>query len=215
MSGANNPANFRWTPEAIENLRKWRAEGLSSSQISTALAKEYRSPVSRSAVIGKLSRLGIAPPSRQASQVAAKINGARQTMPPRRFLSAQERTLPEAVATRRVVDLIRAEKREQAPKPPVAEVASPSPCCLLDLTPRSCRWPIATPAPDGQVQFCNKDHQGNGPYCAGHAKRAYTRTITNEQRAEEKRRLERHRAEARAAGLTDRLFGFGMMKRFA
>ncbi len=66
---------FSWPDDAIATLRaKWTA-GLSAGQIAGALSKEFGVSISRNAVIGKISRLGIgASASRiKATQTASKI----------------------------------------------------------------------------------------------------------------------------------------------
>lgn len=218
MSGANNPANFVWSPEAIDILRELRTRGFSSGQISTELAKKFRAPVSRSAVIGKLSRLGIEGPSRDAQRASAKIERARLSPP--KFKAAKtpkERVSKDGISERRVVDLIRVEKEKRAAAPPAVDpdAMAVAPCCLLDLRNASCRWPINRTAPTGETQFCNNAKLDAGPYCAGHAARAFNRVISKEQREAERGQRDRHRAEAYAAGHRDRVFGFGLAKRFA
>lgn len=217
MSGALIPGVFPWPEEAVAFLREQRKAGTSHTIIAKQLSAKHSHPLSRNAVIGKCLRLGIEGPSKDALRAAAKITQAHRGVPARKYLSAQERSLPGAVATRRVVDLIRAEKRESAPKPDKVDPDSiaVAPCCLTELTHSSCRWPLNRKAADGQTLFCNNGKLASGPYCSGHAARAYTRVISKDQREAERQTLARHRAEARAAGLTDRIFGFGMTKRFA
>lgn len=212
----NSANSFPWPPEAIDMLRELRGAGMSCSQVAARLSAKFGHPLSRSAVIGKAHRLNIEGPSRIAVDAVAKIERARNA-PPKKFLSSRERIMPDAVATRRVVDLIRAEKREAAPAPNHSnpDDLAASPCCLIDLRSSSCRWPMNVKAPDGQALFCNNDKLDSGSYCEGHAKRAFSRVINREQRADERRMLEQRRQEAHAAGLRDRVFGFGMAKRFA
>ena len=173
MSGALIPGVFPWPVEAVTFLREQRKAGTSHTVIANQLSAKYGHTLSRNAVIGKCQRLGIEGPSRDAQQAAAKINRAR--MSPSKFLTAAERVMPEAVATRRVVDLIRAEKREAEPSPRRADpdALATSPCCLLDLRSASCRWPLNRKAADGQALFCNNDQEDGSSYCGGHRKIAH------------------------------------------
>lgn len=53
-----------WTPDRVHLLRQWRiVDGLSAGQIAAKLNRMTGSHFSRNAVIGKLIRLGIEPPS--------------------------------------------------------------------------------------------------------------------------------------------------------
>ncbi len=217
MSGALNYGVFPWPDDAIAFMRDQRRLGVSHTMIANQLSAQYQHPLSRNAVIGKCQRLGILGPSREAAQTAAKLTRALRSAPVRKHISAKERVLPDAVATRRVADLIRAEKREVAPAPhrPDSDEIAAAPCCLMQLKASSCRWPLNRKADDGQALFCANTALETGSYCSGHASRAYTRVISKDQREAERLTGDRHRAQARAAGMTDRVFGFGMTKRFA
>lgn len=213
MSGANNPRNFAWTPEAIGCLREWRATGLSSGQISTELAKKFRTPVSRSAVIGKLSRMGIEMSAACKKVTIGQNNLARKP----RVVTAKARVSNDQIAERRVVDLIRTEKEKRTAPPPAVDpdTIATAPCCIMGLTHASCRWPLNRAADNGEVLFCNNGKVEGRSYCEGHSRRAYTKTQSAEQRYADQLSREQRRAEARAAGRRESLFGFGLNKRFA
>jgi GcrA cell cycle regulator len=113
--------------------------------------------VTRNAVIGKLSRLGLSKPRPAARPRAA--NGARAPYPrpvaPRRILRALYTTPLLA----------------DAPAQP-AIVTSAAPCTLLELTRDKCRWPIADAGPH-DAGFCGNAAVEGLSYCAGHARMAY------------------------------------------
>jgi hypothetical protein len=50
------------------------------------------------------------------------------------------------------------------------------PCCLINITNETCRWPLWDEAPDAPRLFCGaadaKLHEGM-PYCAEHARLAF------------------------------------------
>jgi GcrA cell cycle regulator len=145
-----------WNDERIETLTKLWQEGLSASQVARQLGG-----VSRSAVIGKVHRLGIAgreTPSRPHAVVGrpsggrprASAGGTRRNAVPRApRLAVQPRTVFEATAT----------------------------ATIHTLTAHGCRWPIGEPDQDG-FGFCGRLRDSAGPYCAGHAPMAVRRRET-------------------------------------
>jgi len=135
---------MEWNDLRIEELAKmWRA-GFSASQVARQLGG-----VSRSAVIGKVHRLGISfrsPPSGPRSQGARPVKVARAS----------------AGGVRRSIS------------PPHAPVFAPAPsvellptATVLTLTESSCRWPIGDPS-QAEFGFCGRERAGKGPYCQGH-----------------------------------------------
>jgi GcrA cell cycle regulator len=134
---------MEWNDTRIAELtRMWRA-GQSASQVARQLGG-----VTRSAVIGKVHRLGIAgrscpsrpraPGGRPAGVARASAGGA-----------------PRKVAGR-------------APgfAPAVIIEAVPT-ATVLTLTETSCRWPIGHPD-QAEFGFCGRGRAGKGPYCEGH-----------------------------------------------
>jgi GcrA cell cycle regulator len=144
-----------WNDERIEALTKLWREGLSASQVARQLGG-----ISRSAVIGKVHRLGIAgrdAPSRPnvlvgrpVSRVRASAGGVRRLAAPRApRLLAQPRVPFEATPT----------------------------ATIHTLTAHGCRWPIGEPEEAG-FGFCGRLREGPGSYCAGHAPMAVRRRET-------------------------------------
>jgi GcrA cell cycle regulator len=132
-----------WNDARIAELtRMWR-EGFSASQVSQELGG-----VTRSAVIGKIHRLGIAGrscPSRPRSP------GGR----------------PAGVAR---VSAGGAPRKAAGRAPGLTQVltveAFPT-ATVLTLTETSCRWPIGHPD-QAAFGFCGRGRAGKGPYCEGH-----------------------------------------------
>jgi GcrA cell cycle regulator len=139
-----------WNEERIEALtRMWR-EGLSASQVARQLGG-----VSRSAVIGKVHRLGIAgrdAPSRPNALGGRPSNRVRAT-------AGGVRRAPSA--TPRVA---------RAPTPTAPRVAfEVAPLATIHtLSEHGCRWPIGEPDQAG-FGFCGRLRGANGSYCIGHA----------------------------------------------
>jgi len=136
-----------WNDERIETLTKMWREGLSASQVARQLGG-----VSRSAVIGKIHRLGI---SGRDTPARPNLMGGR---PPTRI-----RATPGGV--------LRPATPRAAPAPRLAqrapfEVAATA--SILTLTKHACRWPIGEPDKD-DFGFCGRLITGAGSYCSGHA----------------------------------------------
>jgi GcrA cell cycle regulator len=133
----------------------WR-EGLSASQVARQLGG-----VSRSAVIGKVHRLGIA--GRDAPTRPNALGGRPSTRI--RASAGGVRRDPASHAT-------------PAPRPApriVFEVAATA--SIQTLTKHACRWPIGEPDQD-DFGFCGRLITGAGSYCAGHAATAVRRRDT-------------------------------------
>jgi GcrA cell cycle regulator len=146
-----------WTPDRIAQLKRLFDAGLTCSQIAREI------DVTRNAVIGKLSRLGLNRPKNDS--------GYRRT------------TTPRAVPTRQTqVRLLRqmhtemeaAELGASAVDEPVSEARR---CSLLELNSESCRWPLGRPGTD-DFAFCGNAPVGGLPYCPGHARMAYRRSAS-------------------------------------
>lgn len=142
-----------WTDERISELtRMWR-EGLSASQVARRLGA-----VSRSAVIGKVHRLGIS---------------ARETPTGPRPLGGR----PPNLARRRPTN--EAGARPAAPRAPRPTRAAPfevAPTANIQtLSAHGCRWPIGDPD-DASFGFCGRLRAGRGSYCAGHSSMASRRS---------------------------------------
>jgi len=151
-----------WTMERVDCLKALWADGLSASQIAGELGG-----VSRSAVIGKVHRLGLEGRSRGVNPVrhanrqerAPAVPGRRPGRPPR--LRGQTAAL--AIAT-------------QAAPAPVPQFDNVIPFgqrrTLLELTDETCRWPIGDPQREGFF-FCGGAPLAGVPYCAHHTREAY------------------------------------------
>jgi len=143
---------LEWNEQRIEALTKMWREGLSASQVARQLGG-----VSRSAVIGKVHRLGIA-----GRDAPTRPLGGR---PPNRIRATAGGT-----------------RRTPTPRPPREQVISvpriafevgPT-ATIHTLTAHACRWPIGEPEKD-DFGFCGRLRSGHPSYCAGHAPMATRR----------------------------------------
>jgi GcrA cell cycle regulator len=140
-----------WTAERLELLKNHFEAGLSCRQIAAGIG------VSRNAVIGKLSRLGL---TREKDD--ARLPKRKQPAKPRR---------PRAEPRRQYRMLVAVYGGPQAAAD--EETILHNNCCsLLELTGERCRWPISTPGAD-DFCFCGNTPVDGLPYCAGHTRLAY------------------------------------------
>ncbi|WMT87634.1 GcrA cell cycle regulator [Pelagibacterium sp. 26DY04] len=174
-----------WTDERVALLKKLWMEGLSASQI----AAELSGGVTRNAVIGKVHRLKLSARAKPAS-VTPRAKAPRPAAPrrpsapsgPRGTASAaasavsQRRTTsaPTMGATALKID---AEMEMEAVVETTAKVAElfipvEERISLLQLTEKTCKWPIGDPM-SSEFHFCGRDSDEGKPYCEFHSRRAY------------------------------------------
>jgi len=174
-----------WTDERVETLKKMWGEGQSASQIAKELGG-----VTRNAVIGKVHRLGLsnrtttgaaalksepkakpAAPKAEAKAKPAAPKPARPEMkteaaaPPKSNLPARKQIIPAG---------------QPLPPQPSANEISPEALAkvneiekkakkigLMELTERTCKWPVGDPATE-DFWFCGLPVQQGKPYCEAH-----------------------------------------------
>ncbi len=172
-----------WTDERVETLKTMWSEGKSASQIAKELGG-----VTRNAVIGKVHRLGLSnrngggspakaakekPATREAK--SAKSDGAKASAKP------APKTEPAAPA-KSVAPLRKPIIPAGQPLPPQPSANEISPealasvrevekkakkISLMELTERTCKWPIGDPATE-EFWFCGLPVQAGKPYCEAH-----------------------------------------------
>jgi GcrA cell cycle regulator len=145
-----------WSEHRIEQLKRCFQAGLTSSQIAREIG------VTRNAVIGKLSRLGLSRPRNVATSQLELRRGAKLMRPRRARLNlvGQNDVLMTAFS---------------ALAPQAEDIAVPAGgrgVTLLELSHGKCRWPIDRPDAD-DVYFCGSEPVAGLPYCAAHARIAY------------------------------------------
>lgn len=138
-----------WTDDREAELRRRWLDGESASEIARALGRD----VSRSAVIGKIHRLGI----------------AKRGLPPtaRPWSTGPRRVAPrKAPAVAAVVGALPQTRVASPPPPPSLPVARPR---ALDAT--GCRWPVGDPSASG-FHYCEAEPVAGRVYCAPHCRKA-------------------------------------------
>lgn len=152
-----------WTEERSERAKKLWLDGWSASQIAKDLGG-----VSRNAVIGRLTRLGLAPSH-------ASVPKPRASAP--RVPQVQRRLKSDTASARNIGRTTRSDGTPVSTTPPQPIVeraargaAAPLMVSLADLGAHMCKWPIGDPARE-DFGFCGHRAE-TGPYCPAHEKAA-------------------------------------------
>ncbi len=176
-----------WTDERVEMLKTMWSDGKSASQIAKELGG-----VTRNAVIGKVHRLGLsnraggperpedeaepgafaeapAPepvpePQQQEQPAAARAPAAREGTPPAVRPRPAGQPLPPQPAGSEISPEALANLAEVAKKARKLN--------LMQLTERTCKWPVGDPATD-DFWFCGLSTVPGKPYCETHVAVAF------------------------------------------
>lgn len=185
---------MNWTDERVELLKKLWSEGLSASQIAAQLGG-----VSRNAVIGKVHRLKLsgrgkttsaAPRSKKPAP--APVSTPRATTTTSSSAGASSASTSQTSVRATVMKTagaaaLQAEVLADAVAEPVIrpseDVVVPISrhLTLLQLTERTCKWPVGDPLHD-DFHFCGHESGESSPYCSYHSKLAFQPT-TERRRA--------------------------------
>ena len=174
-----------WTDERVETLKKMWAEGQSASQIAKELGG-----VTRNAVIGKVHRLGLS--NRINGSVPGRPEDAEMEDGPvaEAAVETDEAEEPEVMeepqpvqpVQKTVVPVRKAIVPAGQPLPPQPSTNEISPealasqrevekmarrLTLMELTERTCKWPIGDPA-TADFWFCGLPVEQGKPYCEAH-----------------------------------------------
>lgn len=167
-----------WTDDRVATLTKMWGEGQSASQIAKELGG-----VTRNAVIGKVHRLGLSnratggakpaakgkvaakpvakakPAVKAKAAPAAQVPAVKPVMPPRKVIIPAGQPLPPQPSANEISPEALASVRE------VEKGAKK--LGLMELTERTCKWPIGDPATD-EFWFCGLNSEPGKPYCEAH-----------------------------------------------
>lgn len=168
-----------WTDDRVEILKKMWGEGQSASVIAKELGG-----VTRNAVIGKVHRLGLSNRAGGGTKSAAAPKEKPKTEPKRKPAPASASPAakpapvsetPRAPALRKIIPA-----GQPLPPQPSANEISPEALAkvsevektakklsLMELTERTCKWPVGDPATD-DFWFCGLSVQAGKPYCEAH-----------------------------------------------
>lgn len=154
-----------WNVHRVEELRRLKEAGRSAGQI----AIRWKFVISRSAIIGKCYRLGIPSSGRAAVTPEQRLERERRR-DAYRAKWMRERRARRAEAKKNLP--IWASGPPPAPEKWVDEIPIEQRKTLVQLTSRTCHYPIGDPkSPD--FYFCGGEAAVGVPYCAVHARRCY------------------------------------------
>ena len=172
-----------WTDERVELLKKMWGEGQSASQIAKELGG-----VTRNAVIGKVHRLGLSNRAGAAGATKTEAKPAKS--------EAKPKAAPKAAPVKPAKPEVVMETKSATPPPsprkqiiPAGQPLPPQPSAneispealakvnavekkakklsLMELTERTCKWPVGDPATEN-FWFCGLPVQQGKPYCEAH-----------------------------------------------
>ena len=184
-----------WTDERVDKLKELWSEGMSASQIAKVLGG-----VTRNAVIGKVHRLGLsnrgpAGPDETKSAEPAKAKAKPETVAkPAKEPEPEEAPAPAPVTVaRRTPPVIRDATQPRAPGAPTPEEEAARATLaeiekfakrisLLELTERTCKWPIGDPTEE-DFAFCGLSCVPGKPYCEYHVAVAFQPMSSRRDRA--------------------------------
>ncbi|HBQ36437.1 MAG TPA: GcrA cell cycle regulator [Rhodobacteraceae bacterium] len=166
-----------WTDDRVATLTKMWGEGQSASQIAKELGG-----VTRNAVIGKVHRLGLSNRATGGAKTGAKAKPAAKPATARAKPAAKAAATPASIAPKTPLPPRKAIIPAGQPLPPQPSANEISPealatvrevekgakkISLMELTERTCKWPIGDPATE-EFWFCGLTSEPGKPYCEAH-----------------------------------------------
>ena len=184
-----------WSDERVAILKKMWLDGNSASEIAKALGN-----ITRNAVIGKVHRLGLSNRDTNVSKASVTSNkaikGVKRGRPPKINKEPKKRGRPQKIkepkdfnetttekgksidasaTTRRSNDSkleVVSDLSEETLKDLLKVEMKSKKISLMDLTERTCKWPIGDPATD-EFWFCGHEAEPGKPYCKTHISIAF------------------------------------------
>jgi GcrA cell cycle regulator len=181
-------SEMSWTDERVETLKTMWSEGKSASQIAKELGG-----VTRNAVIGKVHRLGLsnrvggAEPQEEAASAPEVVSEEVVEPVVEAVVAPQAPVRPAQPREPAVAPPAVRAKTPGQPQPPQPANAEISPEALanlaevakrarrlnlMQLTERTCKWPVGDPATD-DFWFCGLAAVPGKPYCETHVAVAF------------------------------------------
>ncbi|RED18160.1 GcrA family cell cycle regulator [Pontivivens insulae] len=186
-----------WTDERVEILKKMWGEGKSASVIAKELGG-----VTRNAVIGKVHRLGLSnrtttAPASKTAEPAPKPEPVKAAEPAAKKPDPAPKPEPKPAPAQKPLTTEKPANIPIPPRKPIITAGQPLPpqpsaneisaealanlaevekkarkLNLMQLTERTCKWPIGDPATD-EFWFCGLSCQPGKPYCEAHTAVAF------------------------------------------
>ena len=184
-----------WSEERVAVLKKMWLDGNSASEIAKELGN-----ITRNAVIGKVHRLGLSNRDTNAAKSGASANKTVKTVkrgrPPKTINEPKKRGRPQKVKEHMDLPETPGDKGKQIIGSGPSKRSSDNKLevvsdlseetlknlhkvemkskkiSLMDLTERTCKWPIGDPATDA-FWFCGHEAEPGKPYCKTHISIAF------------------------------------------
>ena len=184
-----------WSDERVAVLKKMWLEGNSASEIAKELGN-----ITRTAVIGKVHRLGLSNRDTNVSKagvtVEKSIKGLKRGRPPKINKEPKKRGRPQKITQPKDLNDTTLERgkpisasgtttrsndsrlevvsdlSEETLKDLLKVEMKSKKISLMDLTERTCKWPIGDPATD-EFWFCGHEAEPGKPYCKTHISIAF------------------------------------------
>ncbi len=184
-----------WSDERVAVLKKMWLEGNSASEIAKELGN-----ITRNAVIGKVHRLGLSNRDTNISKAGVtaekSIKGLKRGRPPKINKEPKKRGRPQKITQPKDPNDTTLERNKPISASGTTEHSNDSrlevvsdlseetlkdllkvemkskKISLMDLTERTCKWPIGDPATD-EFWFCGHEAEPGKPYCKTHISIAF------------------------------------------
>ncbi len=184
-----------WSEERVAVLKKMWLDGNSASEIAKELGN-----ISRNAVIGKVHRLGLSNRDTNTAKAGAGVSNTVKSVkrgrPPKVINEPKKRGRPQKIKEHiylsetsagkgKSIITSGASKRSNDNKLEVVSDLSEETLkslhkvemkskkiSLMELTERTCKWPIGDPATDA-FWFCGHETESGKPYCKTHISIAF------------------------------------------
>ena len=184
-----------WSDERVAVLKKMWLEGNSASEIAKELGN-----ITRNAVIGKVHRLGLSNRDTNVSKAGVtaekSIKGLKRGRPPKINKEPKKRGRPQKITQPKDLNDTTLERGKPISASGTTERSNDSrlevvsdlseetlkdllkvemkskKISLMDLTERTCKWPIGDPATD-EFWFCGHEAEPGKPYCKTHISIAF------------------------------------------
>lgn len=166
---------INWTEEVITDLSSMWTAGMSSSQIAAKLVNKYRDAFTRSAVIGKIHRLGLTrSPSMNsaARKTAAKKRHERERKATGALAPTRVRKPNSFTVTSPLTGLFVPGRELPRAPIPVEDVPPADLVKFAALTDQQCRWIYGDPK-EPSHGYCGKPVVPGLSWCPGHRARVF------------------------------------------
>jgi GcrA cell cycle regulator len=186
----NGAVGTPWSKAMIDDLKALLGEGQSFGRIAKVLSAKYR-PVTRSAAIGKATRLKLAGRGASFGTTGRRKPTLRVAPVSRKQSSQNAKSSPWRAASKTALqNILEKAPADLVPEPDVVAAGERQSILRRNkngdieanplFTAKSCRWPIGDPTSD-DFYFCCREAVAGAPYCEAHARRAYVPLQTKRQ----------------------------------